>query len=153
MKRLKINKNEVGIVITIPYQNNANYAKSAHGLGISYALAYDVLGAWSKHLQLILTDRARKMEEIFTSNINNLCCVQEHVIVTAQDKKFYPSTYNTICDAVETLEAGEWKKFLLHYAQTAIYTLVMYNNPSAQCEISLECLMDVLSAADHDCID
>jgi hypothetical protein len=153
MKRLKINKNEVGINITIPYQTNDNYAKSIHGLGIRYAFAADVLGAWSKHLQLILVDRARKMEETLVSNINNLCCVQENVCVTNQGKKFYPSAYTTICDAVEALEEGKWKEFLRHYAQTAICTLAMYTNPEVQNEISLECLMEVLVAADHDCID
>lgn len=152
---LNIKSTEMGLAIVLPYQDNANYSKSTHGLGISKGMAYDVLGSWSKYLQKILGDRQRQMETTLLGNINSLCFVSNTLIVTNDGHKFPIGTYGAHGLAIEALRNERWGEFLNNYVQIATSALMQVKepNPEKQGYFRLDELVTVLQAADHDCID
>lgn len=152
---LNIKSTEMGIAIVLPYQDNANYSKSVHGLGICTGYAFDVLGSWSKYLQKILKDRQKQMESILINNLDNLCFVSKTLIVTNDGQKFPIGTYGAHSLAIEALENEHWGDFLHGYVEIAMAALMQVRepNPEKQGDFRLNELVSVLNAADHDCID
>lgn len=152
---LNIKSTEMGLAIVLPYQDNANYSKSTHGLGICKGYAFDVLGSWSKHLQKILGDRRKQMETTLLGNINSLCFVSKNLIVTNDGQKFPIETYGAHCLAIEALKNECWGDFLNNYVDIAMSALMQVKepNPDKQGYFRLDELVTVLQAAEHDCID
>lgn len=152
---LKIKQTEMGLAIVLPYQDNANYSKSVHGLGICKGYAFDVLGSWSKYLQKILKDRQKRMESILVNNLDNLCFVSKNLIVMNDGQKFPVGTYGAHSLAIEALENERWGDFLNNYVETAMVALMQVRepNPERQGNFRLDELISILQAADHDCID
>lgn len=152
---LNIKSTEMGLAIVLPYQDNANYSKSVHGLGVSKGMAYDVLGSWSKYLQKILSDRQKQMETTLLGSINSLCFVSKNLIVTNDGHKFPIETYGAHCLAIEALQNERWGDFLNNYVDIAMSALMQVKepNPDKQGYFRLDELVTVLQAAEHDCID
>lgn len=152
---LNIKSTEMGLAIVLPYQDNANYSKSTHGLGICKGYAFDVLGSWNKYLQKILSDRQKQMESALLKNINSLCFVSKNLIVTNDGQKFPIGTYGAHCLAIEALENEHWGEFLNNYVDIAMSALMQVKepNPEKQGHFRLDELITVLQAVAHDEIE
>lgn len=153
MKKLNLKPTEEGIAIILPYQNNRVEATTSRPIGITRSYAHSVIAAWNKHLQLILTDKARKIEQNIIKNLGDLSFVGKTMLEARDGSRVTFRVYEAICEAVEALESEKYKEFLTNYAQQAIVALIAFDNPSAQNNYSLEQLSEVLMAAEHDCID
>lgn len=155
MSEIKIKAIESGVAIILPYEDNANYSKSEHGLGISHNYALDVVGDWSKYLQKILRDNLNKMKETLAANLENCSLVTKNLIVFSNGKRIPLGTYGSHVNAIKALEEGNYSKFLCCYVQITRNALIQVRepNPEKQSAFTLEQLNDVLNAADHDCID
>lgn len=153
MRKLNLKSTYEGIAITIPYQNNRVEATTSRPIGITRSYAHSVIAAWNKHLQLILTDRARKMEQTVLTNLGELSFVGKSMLEAKDGSRVVLGTYEATCRAVEALESEQYKEFLTNYTQPAIQALIAYENPSVQNNYTLEQLSEVLMAADHDCLD
>lgn len=155
MSEIKIKAIESGVAIILPYEDNANYSKSNHGLGISRGYAIDVVGAWSKYLQKILQDRLEKMKVTIFSNLNNRTFVSKNLLVFKNGERVALETYGSYVCAIKALEEGNYSEFLRCYVQQTKNALMQVRepNPERQGDFHLDALISVLEAADHDCID
>ena len=152
MKPLQINSNEVGISITIPYQDNANYSR--HFPTVDGNFARDVIGAWSKHLQTAIKTQMQKMEASLGKNLTSMLYVSKNLLVGGDGSKFPIGVYGSLAHAYKALEDGSFKSFLCCHSQQAIHALLFYrDNPAEQNKFTFEQLVEVLTSADHDCIE
>ena len=155
MSEIKIKAIESGVAIILPYEDNANYSKSSHGLGISRGYAIDVVGSWSKYLQKILRDQLKKTKETIFTNIDNRALVSKNLLVFNNGERVALGTYGSYVSAISALEEGNYSEFLRCYVQQTEDALMQVRepNPEKQGAFRLDELISILQAADHDCID
>lgn len=148
---MEIKTTSEGIAIVIPYQDNANYKYPA----LTKGYAHDVIGSWSPYLIKVIEQRKECLERVLLNNIGNLSLVSKCLIITNDGQRFALGTYGSHLRAIAALKESNWSEFLRCYVQITQVALMTVKepNPEKMGTFTLNELINVLGAADHDCIE